>query len=709
MNNSKFLLSSSKSGFAIFVALGAIVMLTILIFSYNLLVQGKSNESRNMLNHTRALKATQATGRYIFAKIQKDLNETITNNKIKTAFIENDASVFISYLNEIKYQEVFLNICGPSNLPQTINATIEFPESEPLSKYQKGNEIYLNSEKAGRITITLEAKIGKNRELWKESRPYRVALPFPLGLTKFTLYLKNPTNGNEYGLNKVQVGDGTQKSKDVDKTIAPLILDNGSAIPNQTPDVWKMRGWIYLGNGKHYLNRAAGDTPFGQNYHSYIPGSGDPKAIPVNLDKKYNNDNGFVSIGTSAEIHIRSARWGFASYTKNDGTWSQVLTNSNPSNGTNERYYSTWLHLFGDADFTSQFLNESYRAGFNKQKRSPSITRVVGNVFDRFMEISYLVANKGTPPDEVIGAIKELREDEFSDKQSKEKIEDELFVKSPTTTLFSNEDDLTDFREFFSQMSYDSTSTDLAYKKIMSRMNTNTDYQDVYASIAQYATDKVIDTPANPTFYENVPKCNNDNFLLPIQNSSKSTPDEMPPISKLGEVTLDPTLGMSNRITYLISSSNSQNPVEDFKNAFCKNGKYNLQNAVIKILGNSPVKLDNMPIQSGGAIITENSMTFAGNPKPSSSDYPPMMLMSEKGSITLESNTYAYLIALDDNKGEIKLASTQLEKPLIVDGIATNKMSPWSGMLIYNPAFDPINDNFQNYLGVVLGPEGGDI
>ena len=44
-----------------------------------------------MLNHTRALKAAQATSRYIFAKIQKDLNETITNNKIKTAFIENDA------------------------------------------------------------------------------------------------------------------------------------------------------------------------------------------------------------------------------------------------------------------------------------------------------------------------------------------------------------------------------------------------------------------------------------------------------------------------------------------------------------------------------------------------------------------------------------------------------------------------------------------
>jgi hypothetical protein len=30
-------------------------------------------------------------------------------------------------------------------------------------------------------------------------------------------------------------------------------------------------------------------------------------------------------------------------------------------------------------------------------------------------------------------------------------------------------------------------------------------------------------------------------------------------------------------------------------------------------------------------------------------------------------------------------------------------------MLIYNPAFDPINDKFQSYLGVVLGPEGGDI
>jgi hypothetical protein len=705
MNNSKFLLSSSKSGFAIFVALGAIVMLTILIFSYNLLVQGKSNESRNMLNHTRALKAAQATSRYIFAKIQKDLNETITNNKVKTAFIENDASVFKSYLDEIKYQDVYLSICGPSNLSQTINATIEFPESEPLSKYQKGNEIYLNSEKAGRLTITLEAKIDKNRELWKESRPYRVALPFPLGLTKFTLYLKNPTNGNEYGLNKVQVEDGTQKGKDV-LGMAPLVIDNGSGIfDNKTPDIWKMRGWIYLGNGKHYLNRAAGDTPFGQHYHSYIPGSGDPKAIPVSLDNKYNNDNGFVSIGTSADIHIRSARWGFATYTKNDGTWSKVL-NSNSLFNKTEHYYSTWLHLFGDANFTSQFYNESYRAGFNKQNRAPSITRVVGNVFDRFMEISYLVANKGTPPDEVIGAIKQFSEYDFSDKQSEDKIEDELFIKSPTTTLFSNEDDLTDFREFFSQMSYESTSTDLAYKKIMSRMNMNTTYRDVYASIAQYATDRVIDTPPRQTFYKDVPECSDDNFLLPIKNTSKSTPDEMPPISKLGEVTLDPTLGMANRITYLISSSNSQNPVEDFKNAFCKNGKYNLQNAVIKISGNNPVKLDNMPIQSGGAVITESSMTFGGNPKPSTSDYPPMMLMSEKGSITLESRTEAYLIALDDNKGEIKPSSAQLE---VFGGIATNKMSPCPGMLIYNPAFDPINDKFQSYLGVVLGPEGGDI
>ena len=98
----------------------------------------------------------------------------------------------------------------------------------------------------------------------------------------------------------------------------------------------------------------------------------------------------------------------------------------------------------------------------------------------------------------------------------------------------------------------------------------NTTYRDVYASIAQYATDKVIDTPPRPTFYKDVPECGDDNFLLPIKNTSKSTPDEMPPISKLGDVTLDPTLGMSNRITYLISSSNSKNPVEDFKNAFAR-------------------------------------------------------------------------------------------------------------------------------------------
>lgn len=703
MINNKLLLSSSKSGFAIFVALGAIVMLTILIFSYNLLVQGKSNESRNMLNHTRALKAAQATARYIFAKIQKDLNETTPNNKIKNAFIDGDEAVFKSYLEEIKYEDVFLSICGPSNLIQTVDATIEFPESELLSKYQKGNEIYLNSEKAGRVTITLEAKIDKNRELWIESRPYRVALPFPLGLTKFTLYLKNPTNGNEYGFNKVQVDDGAQKGKDA-VGMAPLIVDNGSGIlENKTPDVWKMRGWVYLGNGKHYLNRAAGDTPFGQHYHSYIPGSGDPKAIPVSLDNnKYNNDNGFVKIGTSADIHIRSARWGFATYTKSDPTWKQVLGEGYFTD--NKHYYSTWLHLFGDVNFTSQLFNAPSRTDFPKKNRVPSITRVVGNVYDRFLEVSYLVANKGSPPDEVIGAIKQFNETDFSDKQSNDKIE-ELFIESPTTKLFSNADDLTDFRDFFSQIPYDSTSTDLAFKKIMSRVNMNTSYRDVYASIAQYATDKVIDTPARQTFYKDVPDCGDDNFLLPIKNSSKGT-EEMPPISKLGDVSLDPTVGMANRVTYIINSSNSQNPVEDFKQAFCKNGKYNLQNAVIKIAGNNAVKLENMPIQSGGAVIAESSITFGGTPKPSTSDYPPMMIMSERGSITLESRTEAYLIALDDASGEIKSSTSQLD---VFGGIASNKMPPCQGTLIYNSAFDPINDKFQSYLGVVLGPEGGEI
>lgn len=677
--------NTSRSGFAIFVALGAIVVLSILIFSYNLLVQGKSNERKNILNHTRALKAAQGTARYIFARIKHDLANGDESSLIKDAFISENSTVLANYLNEIDYQKIYKDICGPSLLSQEIEAQITFDDILYLKDKPLGSEVYLQEEKGGYIKLSLTASIDKNKETWEENRPFRVALPFPIGLTKFSLYLQNATNGKPLGFNNVQV---TTSSGGGAIGMAPLILDNGSSIgTNKDNNIWKYRGWIYLGSStKLYMNRADGDTAFGQQYHSYMPGKPGPKAIPELLDGKYDNHQGFVSIGNT-DIHVSSARWGFSEQTKKEPSWEQVLNDSNAFNSP-PRYYSTWLHLFGDINCTQNFNSSGYRP----EERVPSITRVVGDVNDRYMQIAYLATCE--TPVEIVGAIMSHTKDDFNAIKKIQKPETELFLPSGSKHLKESDSNLKDFRDFFANMDYDGSSTDLVYSKLASGINSQP-YHRVYASIVQYSRDGVVDTPPAQTFYDDIPDNTNNNFGLSIDNISS----DLPAIDKLSETT-DTIHGLGNRITYEIPGGSNQ--LEEFKRLFYKSNKYNLQNAVVHLKGTQNITLDAFTIESGGTVICDSSITV-GEMQKASADLQPLLLMSLNSSITLKGHTEAYLMALSETGGEIKTTTSKLD---LFGGVAAYKMPQTQGFLTYNPTFDPLNDNFQKHLGVVIGPEG---
>ncbi|EKD83920.1 MAG: hypothetical protein ACD_39C00371G0001 [uncultured bacterium] len=93
------------------------------------------------------------------------------------------------------------------------------------------------------------------------------------------------------------------------------------------------------------------------------------------------------------------------------------------------------------------------------------------------------------------------------------------------------------------------------------------------------------------------------------------------------------------------------------------------------------------------------------------------MITAEKGAITVKNSgpnsTLAYLVALDKNGGEVKFANPNTPVSL-VGGIAAHTMDPANvaggGNLTYNLSLDPTNSNFiKKYVGVVIGPAGGDI
>ena len=698
----------SRAGIVLFVVLGGIFLLSILILSYNHLVRGKFNESRELLKHLRAMKCAQSISRYIVGRMKQDLvdpsaDASSPGQVLRAAFRESTAArirddILSNWFPQIGIGDLRASLTGNQPFEVSVQTNFDISDVKPLDD---GNGFYLSFEKSGKITVSVTVQVDQAVETWEETRPFRVVMPFPLPITKFSLYLRDAAGGDETRFNTVTIatpdtGNVTSKSP------RPLVLINGAPNTSSTPeDIWKQRGWVYLGGGPVLLNRAAGSSGYGQNFHSYFPSADKPITLIFNF--------GPWPVG-SRQVCFSVARWGFAetTYSGTHGQlWEKVLHRDFirfPTATAKSRWASSCLHLFG-ANATS--------AGASMI----SHTRVIGDVKDRFVEICYLADAASKVP---VGAMISMGSNDFRAATSQASniagmstlfVENKL-VHMPTGPSALGVQDLHELEPLFLNIPWLSTDGTLCYYTIMSKVD-DCSYNEIYDMIAQYtSTNQKIDIPpadAAPLTSERL-------FLEEINGIDTRNIE----IDKIA-ASDDTTLGMARRICYEVKPGPGEDAFKLIEENFCHDTsrRLNLGNAVLKVVTNgSGITLaDGFGRQTGGNLIVDGPITVGTFEQANSAIEPPLMITAERGAITVKNavnnRTLAYLMALDKNSGEIKYANPNLPIDL-VGGIAANTLNPadiaGGGSLTYNINLDPTDPSFTSkYSGVVIGPAGGDI
>jgi hypothetical protein len=726
---------NKRSGVILFVVLGAIFVLTTLILSYNHLVRGKYNEHREILNHMRGLKYAQAINRFVIAKLKADLAEPLKPNEdtpgraLRTkVFIHNDDSKLSSsiqeeWLSKIDFQDFLQALLGELTIEDAI-PTVEITFSRPriLKDRKTKTEFFLDFEKEGKMTISTTVNLGRSKETWVETRPYRVIVPYPMPITKFTMYLSEATGDHDPVKFNTVVIEAANNGRLAQGSSQPLILNNGKAKKgaNRDPDVYKERGWIHLGGGNLLLNRAAGKDNFGQRYHSYSPMAEVTSPIALTLNFK---DGHKIPKINQQSFQFSMAKWGFADSIINGpsakmwkGILKYYLKKYKPSK-KKKWWQSSCLHLFGKNTDTGR-----------------SITRVTGNVNDRFLEFGYIIPDNGAGPmGAVIGINKEKIKDfeKYSGKKrviippaikdvgkflsKKVSIDNCLVLPNPKVlknNFAINElNDSRELRDFFKDLPFNSVGNNLSFYKIMSKPDFCS-YEETYNMIAQYSKNKKkIGIPPSPA----VPKTDTMDF----QENIYGKPTDGLKIDKIFE---SPLMGMDKRVCYEISAKNSKtNLFKEFKEAFCstssgktKTNDFDLKNAVVRInTGGKGLKTeDNLGTHTGGSILIDGPVTVGAFRNQTKSVNAPVLILAEKGDLTISNgkgtDSLGYFIA---PKGQIKALNKHVALK-VIGGIAAKTIMPdqisGGGQVIYNENLDPTSNGFGNYVGIVIGPAGGD-
>lgn len=721
---------ASRKGVVLFVVLGGIFVLTILILAYNHLVQGKFNESREILKHLRALKCAQAASRFLISKLKSDLSdvaaadENSPGNTLRTqVFLHNDPkqladAIKKNWLDKIDFNKLIKKLFGEQPTRDvSISYDVTFSDITLLKSLKDQSSLFLEFEKAGKMTISIEVFIGKAREVWQESRPFRVVVPFPMPLTKYSMYLRqatddvNPVKFNTVSIDSPATGDVAQGSN------RPLIIDNGFPGDqfNRQADIWKKRGWIYFGGGNLLLNRAAGHRKYGQRYHSYYPEAENPITLLLNFSNFEN-----TPVNEHAMV-FRIARWGFSNALLTGAAaemWRKILDfqfREHKPDKEKNWWMSTCLHLFGEA-------------GSGDKDRRLSITRVTGKVYDRFLELSYLIPGTGTEPP--VGAVVGLSQNDYDKYSGKKrnlipgKLKDldktflkDVFVDKNLIYLPAPPDavlgvpDLSEMEEFFISLPYSAPGNAISYEKIMSKADF-CQYDESYNMIAQYANNaQNINIPPKPS----VLPINDMSFGMSVMGIDCNNLK----IDQIGE-SKDPALGLSPRVCYEVEAGKGEDAFQLLRKHFCmaQNSDFNLANAVVRVkTGGKGLRLgDNLGSNTGGTIVVDGPVETGTFRSTDSPERAPLMILAEKGSITVKNTgqhpTLAYLVALDKAGGEVKASSPGTPLKLF-GGIAAHTLTPENfaggGELFYNQSFDPTAESFGAYLGVVIGPAGGEI
>ncbi len=733
----------NRKGIIIFVVMGTIFVLAIMVMSYNYFVRGKFNESREILNHLRVSKCAQATCEFIFARLESDLLSSSMNANfnsdeeslglvLRNVFKKyNDKDELAIAFNDEWLEKINIGDFVDELLEDTIGdikpeveikvgfSDIKFLKDLKSNKNIDEDMVFLDFEKIGRLTIRVEITIDHSREIWQETRPFKVVFPFPIPVTKFSLYWVNgPIDPFEFNNVSINSEDG----KPVNSRV-PFLIDNGfKSNYNKDEDVWKKRGWIYVGGQNELeLNRACGDVNYGQRYHSYKrPGA------PVTLMLSFSNGDRWNNYLYKNEIlSFRVAQWGFSNALTNSNTnevWKKILKYeymTKPVESNRKFWDSSCLHLFSDEN-----IYKDIKKTHKSEDIIPTITRVTGKVFDRYMELGYLLPKSSS--EAIFAAVINNRYDYVNDVQKAynedaRTLSNLLFCPNGLPEEGSEEKNILD--QYFFELDY-ANGNDLSYENVMSKIIEHQGYDVTYDVISQYSNNSDNLTIPPKLTSDSVPRYEEKVFWPQFFDELKYEycPDSVQTmeIKKLGEYK-DTTLGLDLRKCYSLTG-NSQDIQNILNSKFISsvNGiGLNLNNIVIEVASANAEPIDlgsNMNFKTAGAIYRKDGPLKIGAFTNVMGTEIPFLLLAGKGAININNSANnevrSYLVALGEG-GEIKSLNNNSEL-LIRGGVAVRNFSPENiplngGYLVYNSAVDPTDKDksLDQYIGIAIGPKGG--
>jgi hypothetical protein len=733
--------NSNRKGIVFFVVIGAIVVLAVLVASYNYLVMGKSNESREILRHLRAEKCAQSVCRFVFSHFISDLNDETSGGgiRIREALISSNSSDKLSeelskkWLAHIGFDNLIDNLLKGTTgneKPEVPLIEIGFSDIASLNSLKSskgiGDEVtFFDWEKVGRLTVRVTIKIGKSRAVWQETRPFKVVFPFPIPITKFNFYWTDGAD-DSFAFNTVSIKSGSGDSANGKH---PFLLDNKKSTgdeDNKTGDMWMKRGWIYIGGDHLILNRASGSEKYGQNFYSYRD-----SGLPVTLMLDFpSGDRWDTNLYNNELLGFRVAYWGFSdSLTgSSNQTWKMILKSefdNNPpgSSQTDKFWNSSCLHLFSDVGVRG--------SSSESNNIVPSITRVIGKVDDRYLEMGYLLPVNSS--ESLFAAIigigdgkdkteyESLKKNYSSENGNKYSFENFLFFSEGYDFENDSGNKGADvLQKYFEKLDYSvSDVSAVDYYKVMSKSNIRS-IDVTYNIISEYSKNNdEVSLPPDPS----VPDVNNTVFKpkdfvgdeLKLGYLPKNI--ENLDVSEIGK-SEDRTLGLSLRTCYEITGSSDgiQSLLNSYFGSNSNGSDLNLNNLVYKVTSDSEnVRFRNMNINTPGTIYSDGPISVgAFLPPQGDSAKTPVMLLAGKGPITVNnsgnSEVRAYLVALGEG-GTVK--ADRKDVPLLINGgMAVKEFKPENipdkgGYLVYNSELDPTEEDFiPKYLGVAVGPKG---
>lgn len=736
-----------RKGFVIPLAIGVSVILFVLVFAYNNLVRGKFYEGREIMKHIRASKCAQSVCNFIFSTLWNDSMDIGSDGNIKliAAFSQKDESgikdsLKADWLNNVRYWQLVGDILHGTTGKDEPNCIVDLLVSDVKFFYKDidhpDNLFFFNFEKIGRLTISVKIRIGNTLEIWQETRPFKVVCPFPAPITKFTFYWKDGPDVEPYSFNTVVINQNGSSSNGK----YPLLLDNGSDIGNNNEDnVWQNRGWVYVGGGNNLiLNRANGKKGFGQFFYSY--GGISSPDIPVTIKLDFPNDNGLSGIKFGGGLSFRTCHFGFAeSHVKEDNndSWHMILGDLFKKYSDNKYWQSSSLHIFSD----------SRVFGITKDPGDivPSITRVIGKIEDRFLELGYLYNGENME-----GAVKNVgSSDEYEailyDDSLPPAFLDYWNLYQEEHGIYKKPDHFPVFERFIvfpkNQFSPDfykeHESANNSYfelnrlfqpsennSKWVLDYNKNDEAAISYSKVMSKAFQQPITETYNVIFnYSTSNSFNIGNIgkkaSVPEMSIVKFIPDGInwdleknefttylegiSDVGSIGDVS-EKTLGLNLRQCYKFGN------YQELQSCFYTDGSLNLANLVYKLESGSDLQISNL--RSSGSIFSSDSITVSTYRTIGGSGNIPAFILSENGEINISktdgNEIPAYLVALN---GTVKASGDPVK---IIGGIAVkdfadnNFSTNGCSCIKYNTLLDPTN-KIDDYVGIAIGPRGGQL